>query len=195
MHYLLGLTFMSRGLSADALNPLRKAAELEPNNPDYQQSLGLCLEDLEKDNQAMASFQRVLALDADRTAAYLQIGILQMKVGADSRSGTEFQDSAQHRCRLRSAYFRLGKIYYDRKDDAQALKFLEKARELDPDWEDTYFLLGTLYKRAGKLEQSAQMFTIFRQKKNELQDLRRKTYDMAPDAFEDQTRGASVDEG
>jgi len=45
--------------------------------------------------------------------------------------------------------------------------------------------LGTLYKRAGKLEQSEQMFTIFRQKKNELQDLRRKTYDMAPDAFED----------
>jgi Tfp pilus assembly protein PilF len=84
----------------------------------------------------------------------------------------------------------LGKIYYDRNDDVQALKFLEKARELDPDWEDTYFLLGALYKRAGKLEQSAQMFTIFRKKKNELQDLRRKTYDMAPDAFEDAKPGS-----
>ncbi len=185
LHYLLGLTFMGRGSSADALNPLRKASELEPNNPDYQQSLGLCLEDLGKDNEAMASFQRVLALDAERTAAYLQIGILQTKVDATAEAEQSFKTALSIDASYAPAYFRLGKIYYDRNDDRQALKFLEKARELDPDWEDTYFLLGTLYKQSGNLEQSAQMFTIFRQKKNELQDLRRKTYDVAPDAFED----------
>jgi tetratricopeptide (TPR) repeat protein len=190
LHYLLGLTFMSRGSSAEALDPLRKAAELEPENPDYQQSLGLCLEDLEKDNEAMASFNRVLALDANRTVAFLQIGILQMKVGATAEAERSFKTALTIDASYAPAYFRLGKIYYDRNDDAQALKFLEKARELDPDWEDTYFLLGTLYKRAGNLEQSAQMFTIFRKKKNELQDLRRKTYDMAPDAFEDAKPGS-----
>jgi len=185
LHYLLGLTFMSRGSSAEAIDPLRKAAELEPENPDYRQALGLCLEDLEKDDQAMTSFKRVLDLDAGRPAAYLQIGMLQMKAGATAEAEESFNAALRVDARYAPAYFRLGKIYYDRKDDAQALKFLERARELDPDWEDTYFLLGALYKRAGKLEQSAQMFTIFRQKKNELQDLRRKTYDMAPDAFED----------
>jgi tetratricopeptide (TPR) repeat protein len=185
LRYLLGLTLMSRGSSAEALDPLRKAAELEPENPDYQQSLGLCLEDLEKDNEAMASFKRVLALNAERTAAYLQIGILQLKADATAEAEQSFKKALSIDASYAPAYFRLGKIYYDRNDDAQALKFLEKARELDPDWEDTYFLLGTLYKRAGNLEQSAQMFTIFRQKKNALQDLRRKTYDVAPDAFED----------
>ena len=140
----------------------------------------------------MASFKRVLALDANRTAAYLQIGILQMKVDATAEAEQSFKKALSIDASYAPAYFRLGKIYYDRNDDAQALKFLEKARELDPDWEDTYFLLGTLYKRAGNLEQSAQMFTIFRQKKNALQNLRRKTYDMAPDAFEDsKPRGVS----
>jgi tetratricopeptide (TPR) repeat protein len=190
LHYLLGLTFMSRGSSAEALDALRKAAELEPENPDYQQSLGLCLEDLEKDDQAMTSFNRVLDLDAGRAAAYLQIGILQTKSGATAEGEQSFNAALRVDARYAPAYFRLGKIYYDRNDDAQALKFLEKAKELDPDWEDTYFLLGALYKRAGKLEQSAQMFTIFRRKKNELQDLRRKTYDMAPDAFEDAKPGS-----
>ena len=185
LHYLLGLTFMSRGSSAEAIDSLRKAAELEPENPDYQQALGLCLEDLEKDDLAMTSFKRVLALDAGRPATYLQIGMLQIKAGATTEAEQSFNAALRVDPDYAPAYFRLGKISYDRKDDAQAITFLEKARELDPDWEDTYFLLGTLYKRVGKLEQSTQMFTIFRQKKNELQDLRRKTYDMAPDAFED----------
>ena len=125
LHYLLGLTFMSRGSSAEAIDPLRKAAELEPENPDYQQALGLCLEDLEKDDQAMTSFERVLDLDAGRPAAYLQIGMLQMKAGATAEAEQSFTEDRVD-ARYAPAYFGWGKIYYDRNDDAQALKFLEK---------------------------------------------------------------------
>ena len=56
---------------------------------------------------------------------------------------------------------------------------MEKARDLDPNWEDTYFLLGTLYRRTGNPSEAARMFTIFREKKNEVQELRRRTYDKA----------------
>lgn len=191
LHYLLGVTLMNRGTNAEALEPLLRAAELEPKNPDYQQSLGLCWSELEKDDEAMASFRRALSLDANHTAAYLQIGILLLKTGATEKAEESFKKALNIDANYAPAYFRLGKIYYDRNDDAQALKFLEKTLELDPDWEDTYFLLGTLYKRAGNQEQSAQMFTIFRKKKNELQDLRRKTYDMAPNAFDDAKPGST----
>lgn len=185
LHYLLGLTLMSRGSSVEALEPLRGAADLEPDNPNYWQALGLCLEELERNTEATDAFNRVLALDANHTAAYVQIGILQEKAGAIQEAEHSFKTALNIDVSYAPAYFHLGKIYYDRNDDAQAMKFLERTRELDPDWEDTYFLLGTLYKRAGNQERSAQMFTIFRKKKNELQDLRRKTYDLAPDAFED----------
>lgn len=191
LHYLLGVTLMNRGTSAEALEPLRKAAELEPNNPDYQQSLGLCWAELEKDDEAMTSFRRALSLDANHTAAYLQIGMLQLKAGVTEQAEGSFKKALSVDANYAPAYFRLGKIYYDRNDDAQALKFLEKTRELDADWEDTYFLLGMLYKRTGNQEQSAQMFAIFRKKKNELQDLRRKTYDMAPNAFDDAKPGSA----
>jgi tetratricopeptide (TPR) repeat protein len=165
---------MGRGSSAEAHDPLRKAAELEPENPDYQQSLGVCLEDLEKDNEAMASFKRVLALNAERTAAYLQIGILQLKADATAEAEQSFKKALSIDASYAPAYFRLGKIYYDRNDDAQALKFLEKARELDPAWEDTYFLLGTLYNNRESRTIGTNVPLIFRQKRMN-RDLRRRT--------------------
>ena len=142
MHYLLGLTFMSRGSSAEALDPLRKAAELEPENPDYQQSLGLCLEDLEKDRRSHGVFQSCPGSGCQRTAAYLQIGILQMKVDATAEAEQSFKTALSIDASYAPAYFRLGKIYYDRNDDAQALKFLEKARELGSGLGRHLFSLG-----------------------------------------------------
>jgi len=175
---------MANGSSAEALPALRKAAQLEPADPDYQQSLGLGLAETEQDEEAMSVFRRVLALDSKHAPAYLQIGILQLKTRPEDAEQS-FKKAVEIDTEYAPAYFRLGKIFYDRNDDVQALKYLEKTRALDPDWEDTYFLLGTLYKRAGDEDQSAEMFAIFRKKKNELQDLRRKTFDLAPDAFDD----------
>jgi tetratricopeptide (TPR) repeat protein len=185
LHYLLGITRMSLGSSAEALEPLRKAVELEPSSPEYQRALGLCWAELEKDDEAMASFRRALSLDPDQAATYLQIGMLQLKAGGTEEAEQSFRKALSIDRNYAPAYFRLGKIYYDRNNGEQALRFLERTRELDPEWEDTYFLLGTLYKRAGREEEATQMFTIFRNKKNEVQNLRRRTYDNAPDIFED----------
>ncbi|HEX4485288.1 MAG TPA: tetratricopeptide repeat protein [Terriglobales bacterium] len=184
LNYLLGISLMANGSSADALQPLRGATELEPKNFEYEQSLGLCLAELERDSDAMIAFQKVLALDPNQAPAYLQIGILQLKTNPDLAEQS-FKKAAEVGPNYAPAYFHLGKIAYDRNDDTQALKLLEKTRELDPDWEDTYFLLGVLYKRAGKEDESAQMLATFRKRKNELQDLRRKTFEMAPNAFDD----------
>jgi protein O-GlcNAc transferase len=184
LEYLLGISLMANGSSADALQPLRQATELEPNNVDYEESLGLCLTELERDSDAMTAFQKVLALDPNHAPAYLQIGVIQLKA-TPVLAEQSFKKAAEVDPNYAPAYFHLGKIAYDRNDDGPAMKFLEKTRDLDPDWEDTYFLLGMLYKRADNEEQSEQMLAIFRKKKNELQDLRRKTFDMAPDAFDD----------
>jgi tetratricopeptide (TPR) repeat protein len=184
LKYLLGISLMANGSSVDALQPLRGATELEQNNVEYEQSLGLCLAELERDSDAMTAFQKVLALDPNHAPAYLQIGILQLKTNPDVAE-QNFKKAAEVGPNYAPAYFHLGKIAYDRNDDTQALKLLEKTRELDPDWEDTYFLLGMLYKRAGKEDESAEMLATFRKRKNELQDLRRKTFEMAPNAFDD----------
>jgi tetratricopeptide (TPR) repeat protein len=184
LNYLLGISLMSNGATPEALPPLGKAVELEPDNADYEQSLGVCLAELEKDADAMAAFRKVLLLDPNHVSAYLQIGVLQSKTNL-AEAEQSFTQALGIDPNYAPAYFRIGKIYYDRNEDAQALKFLEKTRDLDPDWEDTYFLLGTIYKRAGNEERSAEMFATFRKKKNELQELRRKTLDLAPGAFDD----------
>jgi tetratricopeptide (TPR) repeat protein len=188
LHYLLGLTLMSRGPIGDALEPLRKAQRLDPKNPDYLQLVGICLAEMENDTEAMAAFRRVLILDPRHTPAYLQIGILLLRRNAVRQAEQSFRKAIDINPSYAPAYFRLGKIYYDRNEDQRSLPLLERAKELDPDWEDTYFLLGTLYRRAGKMEQAAQMWALFRQKKNELQDMRRRNYQIAPNAFEDSPR-------
>ena len=189
LHYLLGLVLLDQGATRQALEPLREASQLEPANTDYQHSLGLCLAELERDEEAMACFHRAISLKASHTAAYLQIGLLQLKAGLVDEAKQTFEKVLEIDAKYAPAYFRLAKIYYDRNDDARALTLLEKVRDLDPNWEDTYFLLGTLYKRSGDPDQAARMFAIFREKKNEVQDLRRRAYDRASGAFEEMKRG------
>jgi len=179
LHFLLGLVLLDRGSAAEALESLRTACRLEPANPEYQHSLGLCLATLERDKEAEICFRQAISLNSRYTAAYHQIGLLQLKAKAVNKAEETFEKALEIDPGYAPAYFRLGKIHYDRNEDTEALKLLEKARDLDPNWEDTYFLLGTLYQRNGNPTQAARMFTIFREKKNEVQELRRRTYDRA----------------
>jgi len=179
LHFLLGLVLLDRGSAAEALEALRTASLLEPANPEYQHSLGLCLATLERDEDAEICFRQAISLNSRYTAAYHQIGLLQLKAKAVNKAEESFKKALEIDPGYAPAYFRLGKIHYDRSEDTEALRLLEKARDLDPNWEDTYFLLGTLYQRNGNPTQAARMFTIFREKKNEVQELRRRTYDRA----------------
>ena len=179
LHFLLGLLLVDRGSAPEALESLRKACQLEPSNAEYQHSLGLCLATLERDEEAEICFRQAISLNSRYTAAYHQIGLLQLKANAANEAEQTFRKVLEIDAGYAPAYFRLGKIYYDHNDDPEALKLLEKARDLDPNWEDTYFLLGTLYRRTGNPSEAARMFTIFREKKNEVQELRRRTYDKA----------------
>jgi tetratricopeptide (TPR) repeat protein len=184
LHYLLGLMLLNRGSTPEAANEARKATELEPGDPEYLQSFGVCLATQEKDVEAMHTFQQVLALRSSYAPALLQIGVLEQKSGSMDEAEKRFKQAMEADRDYAPAYFRLGKIYYDRNQDAEALGLLEKARELDSDWEDTYFLLGMLYRRKGDVEKANSMLAVFRQKKNELQNIRRKTYEKASSALD-----------
>lgn len=185
LNYLLGLMLLNRGSARDALQPSRKATQLEPRNADYLQSLGVCLATLERDGEAMQVFRQVLVINDHYAPALLQVGILELKAGDSIKAEGSFSQALRVDPGYAPAYFRLGKIAYDRQDDSKALTLLERARELDPEWEDTYFLLGMLYRRSGDQEKSANMLAVFRKKKNEVQDTRRSTYDKVPSAFAD----------
>jgi tetratricopeptide (TPR) repeat protein len=182
LHYLFSLLLLNRGSATEAADEARKATELAPGIPEFIQSLGVCLATLEKDSEAAHAFREVLALNNHYAPAMLQLGILEAKAGAMDAAEQRFKAAREADPAYAPAYFRLGKIYYDRGDDTQALPLLEKARELDPDWEDTYFLLGMLYRRKGDQEKASTLLEAFRQKKSELQNTRRRTYDKANSA-------------
>jgi tetratricopeptide (TPR) repeat protein len=184
LHYLLSLMLLNHGSSAEGVDEARKAVQLEPSSPEYLQNLGVCLATVEKDREALEIFRRVLALNRSSAPAWLQIGILQQKAGAMEEAEKSFKQAMTADPKYAPAYFRLGKIYYDRNDDAGALPLLERARELDADWEDTYFLLGMLYRKKGDPEKANAMLALFREKKNELQNTRRKTYEKANSALD-----------
>jgi predicted Zn-dependent protease len=123
----------------------------EPNNPVYPYGRALALAKLDRDNEALAAFQRALQLAPDNPLVKRDLAIFYF----DHNKFAEAQQSF-HELSLRypqddvSLYF-LGRIYQEQKKTDQALPLFEKVHKLNPTFSDVYYNLGTLYGQKGKL--------------------------------------------
>ncbi len=83
-------------------------AAKRPNNPRAQTMVGKAMADLDRDEEAMAHYQRALELDPTRYVAYNNIGNLYVKKGNDSLAIPYYRKSLRHNSRYDTARTNLG---------------------------------------------------------------------------------------
>ncbi len=77
----LGIAFLQMGRSADALDPLKKASELSPDNPDVPANMGVALRNLGRLDEAEAMCRRALQLKPDHADASCNLGMTLHELG------------------------------------------------------------------------------------------------------------------
>jgi tetratricopeptide (TPR) repeat protein len=130
-------------MSLDALH--------EPNNPVYPYGRALALAKLDRDNEALAAFQRALQLAPDNPLIIRDLAIFYFDHNNFAQAQQSFNALSLRYPQDDVSLYYLGRIYQEQKKTDQALPLFEKVHKLNPTFSDVYYNLGTLYGQKGKL--------------------------------------------
>jgi Flp pilus assembly protein TadD len=106
----LAADFLRDGRPADAIEPLREAALLQPSDPTIQHDLGLACLEIGRVPEAIAALQRAIASNPRYADAYFRLGIALEKVGNIGGAIVAYDRCTELVPTLTEAWFRAGAL-------------------------------------------------------------------------------------
>jgi tetratricopeptide (TPR) repeat protein len=149
-----GYSYRGDGAKADAA--FARAAQLAPDNAEYQFLHGSSLARARKTAEALAAYRRAAELDPKHARAALMVGVMLMESNADPNADealTWFVKAAEIDPKFARAHANIGEVHQDRGAARAALAAYEKAVEAAPqDWRYRAKLVQ-LYHALGRTEE------------------------------------------
>lgn len=142
------------------LASLREAASLDPEEPLYQNTLGLIHLDLRDLPQALEAFQKAIALNPDYGDAHHNLGVTLAESGRWEEAVKAYQRALAilTYTRLESTYTTLGLAYYNLGRLGEAESVLLQAIRLEPTLQAARYHLGLVLEKAGRREEAKAVF-------------------------------------
>jgi tetratricopeptide (TPR) repeat protein len=134
----------------DALNELRRAAQLLPEDAEAQRNLGSALYDGEKYEEALASLERALALQPDAPPALIDAGNALRALGRARESLPLYERALALEPRSREALNNLGNSLLELGQCAEAVGCYGRALELQPNDAQVLCNLGNALRQLGR---------------------------------------------
>jgi tetratricopeptide (TPR) repeat protein len=150
-----GLNAIRRHDFAEAESLIKTGLNIEPSSAIGYDLLGIASDGLGKQSEAEKCFRQALHLNPKFVAAHNDLARCLYRRGMVEPAVQEFQQALRLDPRNFTANFNLGVISRDRKRYAEAVKYLEIAREMLPSDIATLLSLTDIYYRAGKAEKAA----------------------------------------
>jgi predicted O-linked N-acetylglucosamine transferase (SPINDLY family) len=151
---MLGVVYSQLGGSAEALQPMQKAAELRPNDAEAHNNLGITLGDLGRHAEAVASFRRAVKLKPGYVTAHSNLGAALHKLGRFKEAETSCRQALKLDPRYADALGNLGGVLNDMGRAQEAENTCRKALTIDPDGYAANNNLGLALKSQGRLEEA-----------------------------------------
>ncbi len=128
------LEMYERGRWAEAESELRKAIALNPDQPEWHFNLGLTLEAAERDGEALACYERSVALMPGQVDPLLAAGIVSNRLGQHERALTRFAEALRldNRCEGAYAHQIDSLIRLGRHDEAETTYYLAQQALEEP---------------------------------------------------------------
>lgn len=136
-----------------AVEALKRALELAPDDPGVLSSLGWAQTISQEYDEALATYHHLLVVRPEDTLARVNLGFICLRKGiygeAIEHLSKAIRSSADSRTRLYGRYY-LGLVYMAREMYGDAESFLHEAVELDPTMSEAFFQLGRARYLAGR---------------------------------------------
>jgi superkiller protein 3 len=157
----LGKVYYHLNERAKAIEFYQRALSLDPSKTEVHNSLGVAYMADKEYEKAREEFQ--LCLDdltyTDAAMSRLNMGLLEENMNRPEAAIPYYQRLVASNDKISpSAYFRLGRIAYNKQEYRQAVDYLTPAVRLSPEYADAFFLLGRSYEELGYLDEAAENY-------------------------------------
>lgn len=145
----LGWEYQSQGYHDEALVQFEVAARLQPGYPDVQYNLGLLYEAHDRARDARNCYERALEINGKYFQA--RASLAQLLIGSGDYEGALGALRPLERLGIRSADLLVQKAeaHMALGENEAAIRELERAVDLNPNYPRTYYILGQAYRKQG----------------------------------------------
>jgi tetratricopeptide (TPR) repeat protein len=142
----------------EAISYYKKAMELDPKSHIPYNGIGEVYRDTKKDmNEAMAWYQKTLAINATERKACFGMGYCLNTLGKYSEAANYFKTAVQQEPTYTAAYVELGYSNYMLAKYTDAIEQFNKALSLNPKNENAHYYAGLVYIQQGNKTMAQKM--------------------------------------
>ncbi|HMK65460.1 MAG TPA: tetratricopeptide repeat protein, partial [Thermodesulfobacteriota bacterium] len=140
----LGESMLKEGRTTQALNELNKAVNLDPDNAQIRNVLGVAYMEKGMLPEAVQEFRKALDLAPDFAEVHNNLGTALLRQGKVQEAIKEFNEALKSPLYLTPHFgeYNLGRAYYQMKDYVQAKKHFQEAVKISPSYSMAYLGLG-----------------------------------------------------
>lgn len=138
-HVSAGAVAVAGGDALAALGHYKRALELDPENADACNNLGVALRSLGRFPEAEAVLRHAIRLRPDGAGAQLNLGVVLRSLGKTDEALAAFRKTVEIDPTLAAAHNNLGNALKSQRRYDEALASLDRAVELEPAYADAHF--------------------------------------------------------
>lgn len=156
-HYKMGLSFLNEGNTQMAFVQLQKAYQLDPEDKNILNSLGLVYLQLEKFDDAKEMFLKAIAIDPQFSDAYHNLGVTFMRKGQIKDAIDSFNKALLNPLYLtpEKTFYLLGLSYYRLNLYESAIDAFKDSIRRAPSFALPYFGLSLAYNKTGRYSEAS----------------------------------------
>jgi len=140
-----GDKFYEKGEIQKAIDEFKLALEIDPNNVNVHNSLGVCYGLQSHYDLAIAAFQKAIAIDPGEYMALHNLGLVHLLIEQRDRALEYFLDAYKINGNDFEVAFQTGKLYLETGNFKKSRPYLERAAEREPESGQVYRYLGDCY--------------------------------------------------
>lgn len=144
-YHVLGMAYERHGDADEALSNYKKAAGIDPKNPEYVASMAYVYYYLKNnDDAAVGLFKQALGLKPDYAVAHWKLALVYIRKKDDDAAVKHLLEAIRYDPKFLQPYLDVAHLYRTRKDYPAAVKYLTAAIELEPTNPTPYRWMGVL---------------------------------------------------
>ena len=156
--YSLSIDYQENRLPEKALDALRVAEKLNPEQPDLYRQMGDVLGELGQTSAAIETLELAVEQEPEQVGPYLALGKVLQKEGQWEDAEAVYGEASKIAPKSSEPYFYLGDLFIQRNKLKEARKNLERAVKLDPQHGLAWAELGQVNEATGKRGAAAKAY-------------------------------------
>jgi tetratricopeptide (TPR) repeat protein len=161
----LGLAFMQLERYEEAIPHLKEALRLDPDNFNIRYSLASVYRDSKRYDEAVDEYNRLLADRGEFPNVHNDLGDIYAVTNENEKAAVEYGKEIEYAQRRLSSYPRdiialtnLARAYNGLGKPLQAKEMVNRAIAFNPEFREAYLVLGKIYEKEGKFNESLAAF-------------------------------------